>query len=105
MIEKQQKPQNKMKTTYIEIPLYPDNDAVFYSGDWNQEESVLAFEMTDEELYKLKEAYDSLDSYKDVVEFLMSIVSQENQFISQFWGYEGVYVDNMEDLEEAISEL
>ena len=45
---------NEVKTTYVEIPLYPENDAIFYSGRWDKENRLLAFSMTDEELYKVK---------------------------------------------------
>jgi len=96
---------NEMKTTYVEIPLYPENDAVFNSGDWDGENSILAFEMTDEELYKLKEVYDELDSYAEVVEFIINNVSEDNQYLSEFWGYEGVDVDNMDLLEELLENL
>ena len=97
---------NETKTTYVEIPLYPENDAVFYSGRWDKENSILAFEMTDEELYKLKEVYDKCEGDWDgVVEFIINTVSEENQYLSEFWGYDEVYIDNMDELEELLENL
>ena len=96
----------KMETTYIEIPLYPDNDEIFYSGRWDKEESILAFEMTDEELSKVKEAYDACDGdWDEVVEFIINNVNKDRQYLSEFWGCEGVYVDNMDELEEVLENL
>ena len=95
-----------MKTTYIEIPLYPENVEIFYSGRWNKEEQILAFEMTDEELYKLKEAYDACDGdWDEVVEFIINNVNEDRQYLSEFWGCDGVGIDGIYELEEILENL
>jgi len=100
------KMKKEMKTTYVEIPLYPENDAIFHSGRWDEENRLLAFDMTDEELYKVKEVYDKCEGdWDEVVDFIINTVDKDNQYISEFWGCEGVYVDDIDFLEEILENL
>ena len=96
----------EMETTYVEIPLYPENDEIFYSGRWDKENRLLAFDMTDEELSKVKEVYDSCEGdWDEVVEFIINNVDKDNQYLSEFWGCEGVDVDNLDELSEILEQL
>jgi hypothetical protein len=89
-----------MKTTYVEFQLRPDDDTYFRFIDWDNESDNNSFEMTDEEIAEAKLAYDTFDTWGDFVNYLITIIPQDRQYLSPYWGSDYIYVDSVDEIFE-----
>jgi hypothetical protein len=84
------------ETFYLEVKLYPDNDEVWYSGKWDSESSAISFDVTAEQLIVIEELRKNIECDHEWVDAVIEYVGEENSYVSEFWGDEGIYVDEVE---------